>query len=85
MCLGKSMMPVAVSVSADLSLLVDNQYTWKGTTQHHSPFVEPFMTWLRFQDSSAPLFTFYMYRAVSDTVYPPMMLAYCGVLKLTKV
>ncbi|CAJ1394467.1 unnamed protein product [Effrenium voratum] len=25
-----------------------------------------------FQESSAPLFTFYMYRAVGDTVYPPM-------------
>lgn len=25
-----------------------------------------------FQESSAPLFTFYMYRAVSDKVYPPM-------------
>ncbi|CAK9048147.1 unnamed protein product [Durusdinium trenchii] len=27
---------------------------------------------IMFEDSSAPLFTFYMYRAVSDTVYPPM-------------
>ena len=28
----------------------------------------------RFQNSPAPLFTFYMYRAVSDEVYPPMTL-----------
>lgn len=27
---------------------------------------------IMFQESSAPLFTFYMYRAVSDKVYPPM-------------
>jgi hypothetical protein len=36
------------------------------------------LTALRFQESSAPLFTFYMYRAVSDKVYPPMMLVTAG-------